>query len=115
MNKNDSMKISDFDSLYDISEFAKAAAQDFIEKRMKKMTAREIGFEDSRAGYQLYVSGEGIVVHKDGLRDLRYYGGFEYISEENVSVVGDYTMYSVEDDRVERLIQRLFDRGVDLE
>jgi hypothetical protein len=110
---NDAMKVTDFDSLFDIGQFAHAAAVEYITKRMKKMSASEIGFPDHRAGRELYVSGEGIAVRKEGLRDLRYYGGFEYVTD--FETIGEITIFYASDDRVDSLLQGIMSRGIELE
>ena len=40
-------------------------------------------------------------------RSLDYYGGFEYIDPEYITVVGEWTLYSIEDDRVLAAIEAL--------
>lgn len=40
-------------------------------------------------------------------RSLDYYGGFEYIDPEYITVVGEWTLYSIEHDRVLAAIQAL--------
>jgi len=56
---------------------------------------------DNRSAYRLYVDEEYIAVQKGSdLRTLRYYGGFEYVSEEYVQELGDYVFYHAEDERV---------------
>ena len=55
---------------------------------------------DKRCAYQLFIDEEYIAIQKADLRNLRYYGGFEYVSEEYVQELGDYVFYHSEDERV---------------
>lgn len=59
---------------------------------------------DSRCGtvYQ----GEDFLATKHR-RSLDYYGGFEYIEPEYVTVVGEWTLYSIEHGRVLEAIEAL--------
>lgn len=43
---------------------------------------------------------DGIILSTNERPALDYYGGFEYVDDEFVTVFGDYVMYSSEDDRV---------------
>ena len=56
---------------------------------------------DSRAGYTLFINEDYIAVSKSNRRSLDYYGGFEYVDEEHVTVLGDYVFYSSDDERVQ--------------
>ena len=67
---------------------------------MREVKPEEIGL-DKRAGYNLYIDEEYIAVKNDSdLKNLRYYGGFEYVDEQYVQVIGDYVFYHSEDERV---------------
>lgn len=69
------------------------------------VSANEIGL-DIRCG-KLLISDEWIGVHSGRAnRQLQYYGGFEYVDEEDVFVVGSYTFYSSESSRVQGHIDR---------
>lgn len=64
--------------------------------------AEKVGL-DRRCGYILI--GEDFVASCDVAR-LEYYGGFEYVHEDNTLVVGNYKLYYSEDDRVAEIIDR---------
>ena len=64
---------------------------------------------DKRSAYRLYVDKEYIAVHKGhDLKALCYYGGFEYVDEEHVTVLGDYIFYSADDERVQGHLDEFF-------
>jgi hypothetical protein len=61
---------------------------------------------DVRVG-RLWVDSEFIAVRTRSKSTLEYYGGFEYIDRDFVKVIGDYTFYLAEDDRVyEAIMER---------
>ena len=65
---------------------------------LPKVSANQIGL-DVRAGW-VYVDVENqlIVVDHNSVRSLNYYGGFEYVDSEQVTTMGDYTVYQSEDE-----------------
>jgi len=67
---------------------------------MAIVPAAQLGL-DSRCG-AVYVSDDCIVTRNN--KNLSYYGGFEYCGDEYKTVIGDFTIYSVEDERVEEAI-----------
>lgn len=75
-----------------------ADSMDSIVKQMDLISADQCGL-DIRAG-RLYISREGIVVRNSNRRTLNYYGGFEYVDEDYVHTLGDYTFYNTDDERV---------------
>ena len=96
--------------LYDLTQSVEALVQEFFEQNgAKTVDASQLGL-DRRAGYNLIVSegdypGSGFVASSgSNTRSLSYYGGFEYVDNEYVTVVGDYTIYSAEDERVQNCI-----------
>lgn len=63
---------------------------------------------DPRAlGGECYYGRDCIVTTLSGSKSLNYYGGFEYIDEEFITVVGDYVFYSVEAERVRNALEDL--------
>lgn len=70
---------------------------------MEKIAAGDFGL-DSRCGY-IYINEEAIAVKLSADRTLQYYGGFEYVEEENRIAVGDYVFYSADSGRVMRTIE----------
>lgn len=80
-------------------------AQDRIEEILTYqdvVTADKIGL-DIRAG-RVYVTPDGIIVREGNRRTLEYYGGFEYVDRGCVITLGDLTIYTRGDDRVEEAI-----------
>ena len=67
---------------------------------MIEVKPKELGL-DERAGWRLYVDEEYIAVKNDSdLKNLRYYGGFEYVDESYVQNIGEYVFFHAEDERV---------------
>lgn len=94
---------SEPDSFAQLADTVDDQVQRLLEERYTQVSAEEVGL-DRRAGHRLYVSDEGIVVKVDYLRDLEYYGGFEYIKNVNIIRLGDYVCFTAEDSRVESCI-----------
>ena len=67
-----------------------------------KVSATEIGL-DQRAG-RVIVTEDSIIVNGNYKRSLEYYGGFEYVADEYITILGDVTIYSREELRVEEAI-----------
>jgi len=66
---------------------------------MREVRPADLGL-DKRCAYQLFIDEEYIAIQKADLKNLRYYGGFEYVSEEYVVELGEYVFYNAEDERV---------------
>ena len=76
---------------------------------LRRVTANELGL-DIRCG-RAYV-GENmdcIVVEGDG-HSFNYYGGFEYIADEDKRVLGDYVFYLDTSDRVREALENLMEK-----
>lgn len=78
-----------------------------VREQMTACKADELGL-DRRAGYELFVNQDFIAVEGDG-HALDYYGGFEYVRSECVTVIGDFKFYSADDSRVQDHIQQYFE------
>lgn len=84
------------------------------EEKIKNMLgepvqAKELGL-DPRAGYRLWVSDGCIIVEESATGSLNYYGGFEYISKENVYKIGRFVIYAVDDNDNDDRVQECLDR-----
>ncbi len=79
----------------------------FIDEEFREVTSKEIGL-DSRAGYNLYINEEYIAVSRGNRRTLDYYGGFEYVDEEHVTVIGNMVFYSADNERVQDHLDEFF-------
>ena len=55
---------------------------------------------DRRSARRLYMGDTFLAVGIEDLKNLNYYGGFEYVSPEHVTHLGDYTLFSTDDSRV---------------
>jgi len=75
---------------------------------MREVRPDDLGL-DKRCAYHLFIDEEYIAVQKSDLKNLRYYGGFEYVSEEYVLELGEYVFYHSEDERVAGHLAEYFD------
>ena len=78
-----------------------------IDEEFREVTPKEIGL-DSRAGYRFFINEDYIAVSRGNRRSLDYYGGFEYVDEEHVTVLGDMVFYSSDDERVQGHLDEFF-------
>ena len=76
----------------------------YILENMMACTSTQLGLDD-RISIDLWVNEEGIVIRNSNKSTLNYYGGFEYVDYDCVEVVGNYTFYFAEDDRVRECIE----------
>ena len=81
--------------------------EELIDTEFREVTAKEVGL-DSRSAYQLLINEDFIAIRKSNRRSLDYYGGFEYVDEEHVTVLGDYVFYSADDERVQGHLDEFF-------
>jgi hypothetical protein len=86
--------------------------QDLVERQvsgMRRVSATALGL-DQRCGFA-YVDGdmECIVVDDARARSFDYYGGFEYIADEDKRRVGDYVIYLNTNDRVSDALECLME------
>ena len=70
---------------------------------MEITSANRLGL-DPRAGHELFVNPEGIAVFFRDERALRYYGGFEYVNDDDRTQLGDYVFYSIRATRVDECL-----------
>ena len=78
-----------------------------IDEEFREVTPKEIGL-DSRAGYRFFINEDYIAVSRGNRRSLDYYGGFEYVDEEHITVLGDMVFYSSDDERVQDHLNEFF-------
>lgn len=79
-----------------------------IESELQEVTAESLGL-DPRCG-TLYIGADFIATtYESEDRTVRYYGGFEYVDDEHVTRIGNLTLYSIEDDRIQGCFDRLND------
>jgi hypothetical protein len=93
--------------LYKLMNEINGKVEELIDEEFRLMKPEDVGL-DSRAGYNLFINEDFIAVSKSNRRSLDYYGGFEYVDEEHVTVLGDYVFYSADDRRVQDHLDRFF-------
>ena len=81
--------------------------EDLINEEFREVKPKDVGL-DVRSGYCLFINEDYIAVRKCDRRPLDYYGGFEYVDEEHVTVLGDYVFYSSDDERVQGHLDEFF-------
>ena len=78
-----------------------------IDEEFQEVTPKEVGL-DPRAGYRFFINEDYIAVSRGNRRSLDYYGGFEYVDEEHITVLGDMVFYSSDDERVQGHLDEFF-------
>ena len=97
----------DFESMMDLVD----EIQDMVDRQvqgMRRVSASDLGL-DIRCG-RAYVDEDCIVVNDANARSFNYYGGFEYINDEDVRKVGDYVIYLATADRVQDALDSLMEK-----
>ena len=77
---------------------------------LRRVSATELGL-DVRCG-SAYV-GENldcIIVDSGNVRSFNYYGGFEYVSDEDKTCLGDYTVFLDTCDRVREALETVMEK-----
>ena len=93
--------------IYNIKQVLNEMVEQLIDEEFRVVKSSEVGL-DNRSAYQLFINEDHIAVRKSDRRSLDYYGGFEYVDEENVTVLGDYVFYSADDERVQGHLDEFF-------
>jgi hypothetical protein len=93
--------------LYNLINEINGKVEELIDEEFRLVKPEDVGL-DSRAGYNLFINEDFIAVSKSNRRSLDYYGGFEYVDEEHVTVMGDYVFYSADDERVQDHLDQFF-------
>ena len=99
----------EFTNMMDLAD----EVQDMVERQvmgMRRVSATELGL-DQRCGFA-YVDEdmECIVVDDARARSFNYYGGFEYIADEDKRALGDYVIYMSTSDRVQDALDSLMEK-----
>lgn len=95
--------------IYELLSEINTKVEELIENEFQEVTPEEVGL-DTRAAYRLFINEEFIAVSKGNRRNLDYYGGFEYVDEEYITVIGDMVFYSAEDERVRDHLAEYYER-----
>ena len=93
--------------LYTIKNLLNEMVEQLIDDEFRSVKSSEVGL-DSRAAYEVFINEDNIAIRKSDRRTLDYYGGFEYVDEEHVTVLGDYVFYSSDDERVQGHLDEFF-------
>lgn len=91
------------DLLHDVSELVSQSLAD-----AKSVSPTSLGLDQRSSWSDLKVTDEFIAVPESQDRTMRYYGGFEYVSEEHRTVLGNWVFYSVESRRVREHLSNEF-------
>jgi hypothetical protein len=90
--------------LYDIVSDAEERVRVWLEENGERLNASSVGL-DNRCG-SIWVTEDAVVVEEYNRGSLEYYGGFEYVSKESKTRIGEFTIYYAEDDeRVMEVIE----------
>ena len=73
-----------------------------------KVTAKMIGLS-SQVGGDIWISEDDIVIKSSAKASIDYYGGFEYVRKDYVTMIGDYVVYSIDDSRILDCIEFYFE------
>ena len=100
----------EFTNMMDLAD----EVQDMVERQvagMQRVAASDLGL-DQRCGFA-YVDEamECIVVDDARARSFNYYGGFEYIADEDRRQLGEYTVYLNTCDRVVDALECLMEKN----
>lgn len=100
--------MQEFTNIMDLAD----EVQDMVERQvqgMRRVSATALGL-DQRCGFA-YVDAdmECIVVDDSRARSFNYYGGFEYIDNEDKRQLGDYTIYLNTNSRVSDALESLME------
>ena len=93
--------------LYTIKNLMNEMVEQLIDDEFRLVKPTEVGL-DSRAAYEVFINEDNIAIRKSARRTLDYYGGFEYVDEEHVTVLGEYVFYSADDERVQDHLDEFF-------
>ena len=93
--------------LYELMNEINDKVDQLIDEEFRSVKPEEVGL-DTRSAYQLFINEDFIAVRKSGRRTLDYYGGFEYVDEEHVTVLGEYVFYSADDERIQDHLDEFF-------
>ena len=96
-----------YDKLNSLQWEINKKVETIIDEEFREVTPKEVGL-DPRAGYNIFINEDYIAVSKGNRRTLDYYGGFEYVDEEHITVLGDMVFYSADDERVQDHLDEFF-------
>jgi len=111
-NKESAMGYFDDSKFSDLEQMIEAV-DTVVERNIRALATEALPEDlglDRRAGYRLLVTEDAVIVQLGNRRDLDYYGGFEYVDKNCVTVLGSYVIYSAQDERVKECLDVYFQR-----
>jgi hypothetical protein len=81
--------------IYELFEAQRQLANQYIDG-MEEVLPQDLGL-DRRCGYRLYINKEAIAVPAPQDGSLQYYGGFQYIDKAYRTELGDWVIYTIDD------------------
>ena len=102
--------MSEFNSIVDMIDEVRDITERYV-AGMRSVSAEKLGL-DIRCG-MLWVDEDAIVAYK-GSR-VEYYGGFEYVKDDDRAEVGDYVVYFATSSRVADAIESLMEHDGECE
>jgi len=94
-------------NLHDTIDNVNGIADDYVAE-LRRVRPEQLGL-DPRAGYRMYADEEAVAVRTDDIRTLNYYGGFEYVDAHDIKVLGEYTFFMSNSNRVQECLDYLED------
>ena len=79
-------------TINDIIKANNEAIEAYINSQCNKLSAKDCGL-DERAGNELFINNDCIIVKNARLPNLNYYGGFQYVSSVDTITLGQYTIF----------------------
>lgn len=93
---------TDFDSTMDMIDAVNEVVERNIRSNFEQWPASKVGLDIRCGRVMIDVRDQVIAVPNHNVREIDYYGGFEYIEEGNGrTVVGDWTFFTTENQRVQ--------------
>ena len=97
--------------LYDLQKHISSLVDEFI-NTTTHIKPSDVGM-DRRCCSTFFIGPDFVAVHKHHDRNLQYYGGFEYIDNEDRVEMGDYVFYYANSDRVQHILDSVNEESSD--
>lgn len=75
-----------------------------ILEQTEKVSAKDLGLDPRCGIFHVDKDGEFVMVDKHNRRTVDYYGGLEYVDNENILALNEYVLYMVDDERIAGMI-----------
>lgn len=95
----------------DLQDQIDGIVSEYVEK-CTRVNADDCGL-DPRAGTEIFIGPKHdvLIVNRNRVRSLNYYGGFEYIDSECVRSMSDFVFFTADDKRVVEAIDNALESG----